>query len=126
VFLMETLCSKKSLECIRSHLSFESLFVVDPVGCSGGLALLWSNSTLLEIYNYSWSHINVMVKDSDGNEQWKFTGFYGQPDSARRDESWALLQHLRIFQPTPWLCAGDFNEILEQNEKCGATLRRES
>ncbi|XP_062152877.1 uncharacterized protein LOC133861169 [Alnus glutinosa] len=48
------------------------------------------------------------------------------PDSARREESWALLQHLRIFQPIPWLCAGDFNEILEQNEKCGAAIRRES
>jgi hypothetical protein len=62
------LCSKKSLECIRSRLGLESLFVVDPVGCSGGLALLWSNSTLLEIYNYSRSHINTVVKDSDGNE----------------------------------------------------------
>ncbi|XP_062145430.1 uncharacterized protein LOC133852683 [Alnus glutinosa] len=29
------------------------------------------------------------------------------------------------FQPAPWLCVGDFNEIAEQSEKVGATLRRE-
>jgi hypothetical protein len=72
------------------------------------------NKNALDIYNYSSFHINAMVKDLDGNEQWRFIGFYGQPDSAKRMESWALLKHLSQFQPLPWLCAGDFNEILEQ------------
>jgi hypothetical protein len=126
VFLMETLCSKNSMKRIRIRLGFDSLFVVDPLGRSGGLALLWSKAQLLDIYNYSRSHINAVVKDMDGNEQWRFTGFYGQPNSARREESWALLKHLRLFQPLPWLCAGNFNEIVEQKEKCGADIRHES
>jgi hypothetical protein len=92
----------------------------------GGLALLWLNKNALDIFNYSRFHINAVVKDLDGNEQWRFTGFYGQPDSAKRMESWALLKHLSRFQPLPWLCAGDFNEILEQQENEGATLRRET
>lgn len=33
------------------------------------------------------------------------------------------MRFLKTFQPTAWLCAWDFNEILEQAEKEGATLR---
>lgn len=95
------------------------------VGRSGGLALLWLNANSLEIFNFSNSHINVAMKDVDGNEKWRFTGFYGQPDSAKKRESWALLKHLSLFQPLPWLCVGDFNEILEQREKNGVTIRSE-
>jgi hypothetical protein len=43
VFLMETLNTKKTMESIRCHLGFEGLFVVNPVGRSGGLALLWKD-----------------------------------------------------------------------------------
>jgi len=53
-------------------------------------------------------------------------GFYGQPDVTRRDETSALLKHLKQFQPVPWLCVCDFNEIVEQSEKEGAALQRES
>jgi hypothetical protein len=40
-------------------------------------------------------------------------------------ESWALLKHLHNYSPTPWLCVGDFNEIVEQSEKKWGALRRE-
>jgi hypothetical protein len=102
------------------------MFIVEPMGRSGGLALLWQDPPMLDIYNYSRFQINAVVKDNEGLAQWKFIGFYGQPASARREESWELLNHLKHLQPPPWLCAGDFNEILEQNEKFGAAIRRAS
>jgi hypothetical protein len=36
-----------------------------------------------------------------------------------------LLKHLKLFTPNPWLCVGDFNEIIDQSEKDGAALRKE-
>lgn len=123
---METLSTKKSLERIRIRLGFDGLFVVEPIGRSEGLALLWKEERDLEIYNYSRYHINAIVKDEDGHHDWKFTGFCGRQESARRTESWALLKHLKNHQPVPWMCVGDFNEILEQSEKEGAVIRRES
>jgi hypothetical protein len=126
IFLMETITSKSHLEKIRCRLGFDGLFVVDPVGRSGGLALLWKNSDRLEIYNYSRSHIQAIVKDFEGNDHWKLTGFYGHPEHDRRKESWALLKHLKGTPSLPWCCVGDFNEILEQAEKDGAGPRRES
>lgn len=40
VFLIETLCKRKTMEKIICKLGFEGLFAVNPVGRSGGLALL--------------------------------------------------------------------------------------
>jgi len=126
VFLMETLSSKKKLESIWCRLGFAGLFVVDPIGRSGGLALFWKDVQSLEIFNYSRSHIHAVIKDSEGAPQWQFTGFYGQPDVTRRNESWVLLKHLKTLLLLPWLCTGDFNEIVVQFEKTGAALRRDS
>ena len=35
----------------------------------------------------------------------------------------ALLEHLKALTRGPWLCIGDFNEIVAQSEKWGAMLR---
>lgn len=41
LFLMETISRKQHLEWLRVKLGFDGLFVVDPIGRSGGLALFW-------------------------------------------------------------------------------------
>jgi exonuclease III len=46
LFLMETKCRKERMEGIRVKLNFQGLFVVEPVGLSGGLALLWKDRQL--------------------------------------------------------------------------------
>lgn len=60
-----------------------------------------------------------------GNCSWKLKAFYGHPDWTKRHESWALLRHPKDYNPDPWLVIGDFNEIVLQEEKVGAVLRRE-
>jgi hypothetical protein len=87
---------------------------------------LWKDNYFLEIFNYSRQHINAIIRNEDGSPSWKFTGFYGNPNPVKCSESWDLLRVLKNFQPSAWLCAGDFNEILEQAEKDGAALRRNS
>jgi exonuclease III len=112
LFLMETKCRKERIEGIRVKLGFRSLFVVELVGLSGGLALLWRDNHCLEIQNYTRRHINAIVTHDEVGESWKLTCFYEHPVAAKRHESWALLKHLMQFQPSPWVCIGDFNEIL--------------
>jgi exonuclease III len=69
VFLMETLVSQSYMERICNRLQFDNIFFVNLTGRSGGLALLWLNDYNIEIFNFSKSHINVLIKDVDGIEK---------------------------------------------------------
>lgn len=54
---------------------------------------------------------------------WRFTGFYGALETHLRTKSWVLLKDLHNWSDLPWLCAGDFNELLKSHEKLGGQLR---
>jgi exonuclease III len=123
VFLIETKMVNKKIEFLRIKLGFDQMFVVNCVGRSGGLALLWNDDFQLTIQNFSHRHINAVIKRQNDGIEWKFSGFYGHPETAKRKEAWALLRHIALLSPTPWLCIGDFNEILHANEKWGGASR---
>jgi hypothetical protein len=107
------------MESIRQKLEFSNMLTMDSMGKSRGLALLWGDEMSVEIQNYSQRHINGIVWCSKRAAPWKFTRFYGQPDVTKQHEAWALLKHLASFAPHPWVCIGDFNEIVVQSEKWG-------
>ena len=44
--------------------------------------------------------------------RWRIIGFYGNPEAYRRKESWEELGALSKKFKLPWLCYGDYNEIL--------------
>ena len=54
------------------------------------------------------------VIDKNTSNQWRFTDFYGEPETARRSEAWSKLRQLNFDLVMPWLCVGDFNEITRQ------------
>ncbi|KAL0405499.1 UNVERIFIED_CONTAM: putative mitochondrial protein [Sesamum latifolium] len=92
VFLSETKCKKRKYELLKEK---HNIFGVSVDSRSKG------------------------VFDGKGMDGWRFTGIYGQPDAARHEETWRLLRKLSQLSPRPWLCGGDFNEILCQTEKTG-------
>jgi hypothetical protein len=71
------------------------------------------------IQNYSCRHINATILSTPSRGSWKLTGFYEHPGPTKRKEGWSLLRFLTTMDPVPWVCLGDFNEILHQSEKCG-------
>jgi len=40
----------------------------------------------------------------------------------KREQSWELLRYLSKFQPCPWLCVGDFNEIISLSDDLSILL----
>ena len=111
------------MEKLQVTLGFDNCMVVDSIGKSGGLALLWLSEVCLEVVSFSNQHIDSKISDSASEEGWRFTGFYGNPVVGDRWKSWNILRRLSESQTLPWLCAGDFNEILYDNEKMGGALR---
>jgi exonuclease III len=59
LFHLETKCKKGKMETIRVKLGYTGLFVVDSVGLSSGLALLWKEEQEVEIQNFTRRHINA-------------------------------------------------------------------
>ena len=56
-----------------------------------------------------------MNKEND--DAWRFIGFYGEPITHLRHESWSLLRDLNNRMSPPWLCSGDFIELVGHSEK---------
>ncbi|KAL5734017.1 hypothetical protein ACOSP7_031878 [Xanthoceras sorbifolium] len=50
-------------------------------------------------------------------------GFYGKLVVERDVHSWTLLKRLHGLSSLPWLCGGDWNEILYDSEKLGGGVR---
>ncbi|KAG6663838.1 hypothetical protein CIPAW_02G050900 [Carya illinoinensis] len=122
---METKPSYTKANRIDKRFSFQGCVVVDAIGRSGGLMLMWKEESLLELINYSQHHINVRVSDEPGNNRWLLSCFYGQPVSNLRSKTWDLLTS---FKPEVggWGVIGDFNEVLYSDEKEGGNPRSES
>ncbi|KAK3211754.1 hypothetical protein Dsin_016460 [Dipteronia sinensis] len=107
-----------ALEYLRVKLGFTGKLVVNSVGRSGGLCLFWSTNVIVDLLSFSPAHIDVSIRH-DNILKWRFTGFYGHPDTALRSHSWTLLRRLSKMSNLAWLCLGDFNEIQFDSEKVG-------
>ena len=118
MFLMETLVDKGKVEVIKEMIIYEGYYVVDNVGHSGGLAILWEEQQWATVLGSSRNHIDLKVTvESMGI--WRLTGYYGHPERCRRHEAWELLQSLATISTLPWCCIGDYNDLLTKAEKRG-------
>ena len=90
VFIAKTWADEARLKQIKKDIQFDYLFFVPRVNIKGDLAMLWKNSINLSIESFSKNHIDSII-DKGSNEAWRFTGFYGEPNTQKRKESWDLL-----------------------------------
>jgi hypothetical protein len=54
------------------------------------------------------------------------TFVYGEPQRENRSEFWDFLRFMRAQWDGPWICCGDFNEVLSQDEHIGPRDRTEA
>ena len=91
VFLSETKINSRHVEIVKYRLGFSNGLIVPNRGRRGGLALLWSRDTNLEIKSFSDHHIDAVITESSNGFVWRFIGFYGHSKTHLREESWKLL-----------------------------------
>ena len=126
VFLMETRMNEERARGVQRALGFPNAIVVKSEGRSGGLILMWRGDVVVAEQSKSRSHIDVLLSCVNLSVvQWRFTGFYGEPRRERRKESWYLMRFLRAHSSVPWLCVGDFNEVLAAEEQIGVIEREQ-
>ena len=121
MFIAETWADEVRLDRTLSYINFDQKWVVPRSTRGGGLVLFWKNSINLKVVGSHRYYIDAVINKNERDE-WNFTGFYGEPDAAKRNEAWAKLRSLNSNQNIPWLSVGDYNEITRQEEKRGGAL----
>ncbi|KAL0376653.1 UNVERIFIED_CONTAM: LINE-1 retrotransposable element O protein [Sesamum calycinum] len=102
IFLAETKCSSRRIDLLKRGFDMFG-FSVDSRSKGGGLALLWRKSVDVVLQCYSHNHIDVFVRLNENQDWWRFTGLYGEPETAKREATWRLLSQLHTQSVRPWL-----------------------
>ena len=87
--------------------------------------LYWKDSINLKVEGSSKNYIDAII-DKNTETKWRLTSFYWKPETARRIEAWDIVRNLNSQLDSPWLCCGDFNEIIKQEEKMGGAIQPHS
>ncbi|KAA3487458.1 reverse transcriptase [Gossypium australe] len=104
---METKIDEKRMEKVRKRRGFVNGIDVGAEGSRDGLCLAWKREIIVNLRSCSKSHIDVLIKEDNVAEEWRFTRINGQD------------------QNYPWLVSGDFNEIMYSFGKSGGIPRDE-
>ncbi|KAK9684875.1 hypothetical protein RND81_10G239000 [Saponaria officinalis] len=117
VFLCETKLHSCEMDKVKDKLGGYRGVAVDSAGRSGGLALLWRKEIRCELRSMAQHYMDFTIHF--GDHQWRLTSFYGWPEVSNHHLSWQLLRLLARQSTDPWVCLGDFNEVLYSTEMIG-------
>ncbi|KAH7853129.1 hypothetical protein Vadar_033650 [Vaccinium darrowii] len=115
--LVETKVPLSTLNDFFSKKGFTTNSFSDPVGCSGGVWVLWNPS------NVTVSAVEVTNQATDATisrvdyEEWIFTAVYGSSNPSCRDLMWYDLQERANNDSKARLLTGDFNDHAESSKK---------
>ena len=125
LFLSETKMWDTKARNFMWSLGYSGSYAVSCEGRSGGLALFWKQPYSIPVRGCNSHCIDVRVI-SDETEPWRATFVYGELKRELRHVFWDLLHRLNGEWKGPWLCCGDFNEVLGQDEHYSARDRSDA
>jgi hypothetical protein len=119
IFLMETKSSVASMQDITTSLGYTLAVFVPPVDSAGGLCFGWKPGVDIEPTSQNHNLINLLVFSDPPNLPWMLSAIYGPPYKKKKKIFWESMHQIATSFSGPWLCIGDFNEVLLQVDKKG-------
>ena len=119
VFLSETKASATKMEEVLNAIRFIDMYVVEAKGNKGGICIMWKSG--LSIQKVEYNKNLIAVKVSNAICEWLLVGFYGPPYLSKKQKAWEDLMALLGSCQGPWVCIGDFNFTIRNNEILGGS-----
>ncbi|XP_028798620.1 uncharacterized protein LOC114754051 [Neltuma alba] len=119
IFLMETKIKGEKVKRIRRLCQMQEEFYVDPRGRGGGLALWWKEDVIVNIWFNSRNLIHVSLESNSFTVPKYVTFVYGAPGNDKKMLVWNEMRRLGSGVRGSWLCLGDFNDVISEEEKWG-------
>ena len=102
MFVAKTWLDKARLTKTRDKFNFGGMIEFLRDGRGGGVPIFWKKEVDFVVDTYSPNHIDAFVNKGKEDE-WRFIGFYGEPDTNNHHVSWATLRRLTTKHSIPWL-----------------------
>jgi hypothetical protein len=99
-----------------SNWGFDGNTEVARVSLSGRLALGWHQEFQITIRIKNQHIIHTEVIDQTG-DKFSITFIYGHPILEHRKQVWVELQRIGAYISHKWLCIGDFNQVITEEDK---------
>lgn len=121
LLLMETMNCRNVLVDLQVWLGYDRVYIVDPIGHGGGLAIFWRRPVNIKILNVSKSMLDCIIQF--GNSSFFASCIYGPTVYKERIALWESLSRIGVNRKESWCVFGDFNDILHNGEKIGRVWR---
>ena len=115
-FLLETHVKTGEGKKGLSKWGFDNCFEIPQVGLNGGLALGWNLPREVSIGHHNQNFIQTDIKDQFGNFC-SITFIYGHLVLSQRKKIWEELESIANGIYSRWLCIGDFNQVMIDDDK---------
>ncbi|KAJ1296597.1 hypothetical protein BS78_01G314000 [Paspalum vaginatum] len=125
LFLSETKMREEKVKRFMWPMGYNGCLAINCQGRGEGLALFWSMEHSVSLQSLCPNFIDVHIKQESG-VIWRVTFIYGEPKTEQRHVFWDRMRFLKAQWEGPWVCIGDFNEVLSSEEHMGPTNRGES
>lgn len=126
VCFQESKLEHVTMELVRHCMGnrFENFFYLTAVGTRGGIILAW-DATVVAVTNHHRTEntITALVKTTGGS-QWWITGVYGPQLDVDKIAFMEELCEVRDLHAGPWAVVGDFNLLLNPDDKNNRAVNR--
>lgn len=103
----------------------DQFFYLPAVGTRGGILLAW-DPLVVQLSNphYTDNTVTALVKPVGSPAQWWITGVYGPHQQVQKEEFLQELVEIRHLHVGPWAVVGDFNLIVNSEDKNNIAINR--
>ncbi|KAK1398276.1 hypothetical protein POM88_008139 [Heracleum sosnowskyi] len=109
VFLCETLAKKSKMEWVQLKIGYQGMFVVDPIGRSGGLTMFWKDNDKVEVLVGGSQYPNALIEGFNetlldaGLTDMALVGHQFTWEKGRDTEDWMEVRLDRALTNMAWL-----------------------